>query len=309
MRPWARPLLAATMLLGACATGSSTPRDSQSLPPDERVGSDASPAGAWVTLSAGKLSVGSPAGEACRSQGEQQREVTLTRSFDISASEVTQGLFKEVMGYNPAKHAFCFPSCPVESVSWHEAAAYCNALSARIGLQRCYSCTGTDATVACSVVAAFANGSISGCTGYRLPTEAEWEHAYRAGTTDAYYSGASAGAGPNGDCCVVDANLDKIGWYDKNSGGVAHAVGQKEPNAWGLRDMAGNVAEWVHDGWQDVPPGGASADPVGPETSAQRTVRGGAYYFCAGLARAARRDGKDPTVREPYIGLRCVRSR
>jgi formylglycine-generating enzyme required for sulfatase activity len=200
-----------------------------------------------VKISAGSFTMGSPSSELGRRDHEgPQRTVTLTRSFVIGKYEVTQGEFQALMGYNPSYFSSCGANCPVENVSWHEAVAYMNALSKSRGLETCFDCTGSGSSVNCAVKSQYSGQNYYNCKGYRLSTEAEWEFAYRAGTSTAFYNGDITKTG-----CDVDPNLDKIGWYCGNAGDKTHPVGGKQANAWGLHDMAGNVWEWVYDWYQD----------------------------------------------------------
>jgi formylglycine-generating enzyme required for sulfatase activity len=160
----------------------------------------------------------------------------------------------------------------------------------------------------CSEKSAYAGPAIYGCPGYRLPTEAEWEYAYRAGTTTAYYDGPSDAAVWR-LCSPLDANLDKIGWYCGNAGDTTHPVAQKQPNAWGLYDMAGNVWEWVEDWWQDDLGSAAATDPVGVNPGSTRVVRGGSWYSIPVYARAAMRNVYAPSLPIDDIGGRCVRTK
>ena len=266
--------------------------------------------GGWVQVSAGKFMMGSPSGELCASKtSEAQHQVSLTHTFEITRHEVTQGQFKGVMGYNPAKFTACGQSCPVEGVSWHEAAAYCNALSSRKGLSPCYDCSGTPPSVGCTVHWNYlqAGSSIYNCPGYRLPTEAEWEYAYRAGTTSAYYSGGNDKDCWN--CNTPQVNAAAIAWYCATSSTSTHPVGTKMPNKWGLYDMAGNVWEWVDD-WYKADLGTSPvADPWSHAQATNRTVRGGSWDKFAAYVRAAYRYYRTPYTRSSTVGFRPARTR
>ena len=258
--------------------------------------------GTWITVQNGTFTMGSPASELCRGSNEEQHQVTLTHGFEIQMTEVTQGQFQSVLGYNPASFSSCGSTCPVETVSWHEAAAYCNALSTQKGLAQCYTCSGSGASVTCSEASAYSGQTAYSCPGYRLPTEAEWEHAYRAGTTTAFYSGPITS-------CSADANAGKIGWYSSNSGSTTHPGGQKQKNAWGLYDMAGNVWEWCHDWFQSSLGSSAVTDPWGSASGSYRVLRGGSWNLLANLMRAAARfNFLLPTDRNGDIGFRCCRA-
>jgi formylglycine-generating enzyme required for sulfatase activity len=271
----------------------------------------APPPGTWVPIDPGSFLMGSPTTESCReSSGETQHPVTLSRGFLISDTEVTQAQYLAVMGTNPSVHQPCGPSCPVENVSWHQAAAYCNALSAGQHVNPCYSCTGSGVSTKCGDDAAYAGVAIYDCPGYRLPTEAEWEYSYRAGTTTAYYSGPND-ANLCSSCGQVDANLGTIAWYCANAQGSTHLVAQKVANAWKLFDMAGNVWEWCHDWLQDDLGAAAAKDPVGPASGSYRVRRGGSFHPANDPkhARAANRKTLVTPDRADYIGFRCVRTK
>jgi formylglycine-generating enzyme required for sulfatase activity len=227
----------------------------------------------------------------------------LTRAFEIGETEVTQEQFKALLGYNPSSFRGCGPDCPVEYVTWHEAAAYCNALSARLELTACYTCTGSQASVTCSE--ASGGASITACPGYRLPTEAEWEYAYRAGSQTGFYDGSEA----SGQCPGCDPKVDSLGWSSCNSDNKTHPVKQKTPNAWKLYDMAGNVWEWTHDTFVADLGSEPVTDPVGPAALPERAIRGGFWGNCSCLLRGAARLSSPPAVHGNDHGFRCVRSK
>jgi formylglycine-generating enzyme required for sulfatase activity len=256
----------------------------------------------FVTISAGTFTMGSPVGERGRSDNEAQHEVTLTRDFEIQTTEVTQAEFEALMGRNPSRFAGC-ADCPVDNVTWVEAAGYSNALSTSVGLDQCYDCP--EGSVLCTLSADYATPY--DCPGYRLPTEAEWEYAARAGTMTATYNGD---LDVTRDVCSDSAVLNPIAWYCNNAGGVTHPVGLLEPNAWGLHDMFGNVMEWCHD-WYLAYPAGAATDPWGPATmgpSLGRVQRGESLLGRPYQTRAARRDHSEPPRSHWVYGFRLART-
>jgi formylglycine-generating enzyme required for sulfatase activity len=253
----------------------------------------------WIRVAAGSFSMGSPPNESCRRDDEDQHPVEITRSFDLAETETTQEQFQAAMGYNPSFRSSCGAQCPVEWVSWHEAAAYCNALSEARALTACYACSGKGPEVTCQP----AGGNPLVCSGFRLPTEAELEYATRAGTTTAL---------PSGDitsCMGSDPNAQKIAWYKANSTGLPRPVKGKEANAWGFFDLTGNVYEWAQDWYQPRLGTAAVKDPQGPATGTQRVFRGGAWYFNAEHLRSAHRLAFSPSKRFTFLGFRCARTR
>ena len=249
-----------------------------------------------VVIDAGTFEIGCTASQAdCDDDELPVTTVTLTRSYWLDQTETTVGAFEALMGYNPARRAGC-AACPVEQVSWHEAAAYTNALTAQTGEgEPCFDCQGEGAEVVCALILR----DPYSCTGYRLPTEAEWEHAARCGTDQRY-----AGSG----------DADAVAWSRENSDYHSWMVAQKAPNGCELYDMSGNVAEWVWD-WRAPYPGGAITDPAGPSSVyyrandydpghwfADRVFRGGSWWEPRSSHRVSERNGDPSRNRYDAIG-------
>jgi hypothetical protein len=215
--------------------------------------------GGYRLIPAGSFVMGSPEDEECHKNNETQHQVEITQPFLIKTTPVTQAQWQAVMGDNPA-HFQGDDRRPVEHVSWEDAVRFCEGLSAQTGGM------------------------------YRLPTEAEWEYACRAGTTGAHYG-----------------DLDAIAWYSKNANRTTQPVAQKQPNAWGLYDMFGNVWEWCLD-WYDRYPSDPQRDPKGPPSGGRRVIRGGAWNDGARYCRAAQRNDYTPSNRYGVVGFRPARS-
>ena len=226
-----------------------------------------------VRIPAGRFTMGSPGTEKGRKSNEgPQRRVTIGKSFYMAVTEVTQAQWTEVMGTTPWKgkqHAKAGADRAASYITWHSANAFCEALSKKTGR-----------TV-------------------RLPTEAEWEYACRAGMTTAYSFGADA------------AKLDDYAWWRGNTldkgKPYSHPVGVKKPNAWGLHDMHGNVMEWCADWYSDSYANADTRDPKGPATGKDRVLRCGSWSNVPDMCRTARRNGVSPDPRIGYsMGLRVV---
>jgi len=223
-------------------------------------------------IPAGTFTMGSPSDELGRDNDEgPQHQVTLTQSFYMQTTEVTQAQWGAVMGSNPSYFSSC-PSCPVEKVSWNDVEDFIAAINQR------------------------------GEGTYSLPTEAQWEYAARAGTTWAFYYG-----GISVTDCSYDPNLDNIGWYCYNSDSKTHPVAQKAPNSWGLYDMSGNVWEWCQDWYNgSYYSSSPSTDPTGPSAGSYRVLRGGRWGGDAGGCRSANRYYGTPDSRD-HVGFRLLR--
>jgi formylglycine-generating enzyme required for sulfatase activity len=225
----------------------------------------------FVHIAPGSFVMGSPKHEQGRNLDEEQHKVILTRGFSIQTTPVTQRHWKMVMKCNPAQFSGERWECPVEKVSWIECQEFIRRLNAR-------------------------SGNL-----HRLPTEAEWEFACRAGSRSAFYSGDIKEL-----YCEVDAQLDAVGWYCGNSERKPHPVAQKRPNAWGLFDMLGNVNEWCSD-WYGPYPEGTPTDPAGPDFGTARVVRGGSWFSSAKDCRSASRFHASPNSKCDSIGFRLVK--
>ncbi|MDR0476177.1 MAG: formylglycine-generating enzyme family protein [Treponema sp.] len=225
----------------------------------------------------GIFTMGSPVNELGRSGNEGPEHQVTVGSFFMGRYPVTQAEYQEVTGRNPS--AFKGSNLPVEQVSWFDAVEYCNKLSIRDGFIPAYIIDGSD--VSWNLDA----------NGYRLPTEAEWEYACRAGTQTPFYSGISA---------------DEAGWHFGNSTGKTHPVGEKQPNPWGLYDMHGNVLEWCWD-WFGNYAEEAQTNPQGASSGANRVYRGGCWSFTALQTRSAYRFGNKPGIRTYLVGFRVAR--
>jgi formylglycine-generating enzyme required for sulfatase activity len=212
---------------------------------------------------------------------QPQHRVQIMRGFLLGVYEVTQGQYQEVMGENPSQ--FKGPNdLPVERVSWLDAVKFCNKLSERDGRTSCYRIDGENVTIA-------------GGNGYRLPSEAEWEYACRAGTSTVYPFGDDPGA------------LGDYAWYGANSVQKPHPVGQKRPDAWGLYDMLGNVDEWCAD-WYDATYYASSegTDPPGAARASFRVLRGGSWHDVPRICRPACRYRYMPGNRSYGLGFRVA---
>jgi len=224
-------------------------------------------------IPAGTFMMGSPEDELGRSDyfDETLHQVTLTQSYYMQTTEVTQGQWKAVMGSNPSYFSECGDNCPIETVSWDDAQEFITKMNQR------------------------------GEGTYRLPTEAEWEYAARAGSTTAFANGGITDIG------CGDPNLDAIGWYCGNANRTTHPVMQKQANAYGLSDMSGNVWEWCQDCHGNYPTGSVT-DPTGSSSGSARVIRGGSWFSHAGRCRSADRSGSWPGYRDHDLGFRLASS-
>lgn len=223
-------------------------------------------------IPAGSFMMGSPKDELARDEDERLHRVDLTSPFFMQATEVTQQQWREVMGYNPSLFSGGGRAdYPVENVTWLEVQDFISRLNAGQEDVR-----------------------------YRLPTEAEWEYACRAGSEKEFYEGEMK-KNEKG----YSSALDKIGWYYRNSDKTTHPVARKKANRWGLFDMHGNVWEWCAD-WGGEYPVTSRVNPTGPPSGHARIRRGGAWNHYPSFCRAANRSRFDPNDSNPDTGFRLV---
>ena len=244
----------------------------------------------FVLIKGGPFIMGSPDSESERGDDEAQHRVTVS-SFYMSKYQVTQSDYEGVMDVNPSN--FKGYNFPVENVSWYDAIEYCNNRSIKEGLTPAYTVDGNDVTW---------NRSANG---YRLPTEAEWEYACRAGAESPFSTGKNI--------TTNQANYDGNYPYNNNATGTYRdkttKVGNFAPNPWGLHDMHGNVWEWVWDWYLSTYYGesGNTEDPVGASTGAVRVIRGGSWSLGASYLRSALRSYIGPSGWVSDIGFRVLR--
>jgi formylglycine-generating enzyme required for sulfatase activity len=223
--------------------------------------SGALPGMTFVKIPSGSFQMGSN-----EDDSEKPIHPVNIKSFYMMTTEVTQAMWKEIMGDNPSN--WKGDNLPVECVSWNDVQEFLKKLNQRDPGRN-----------------------------YRLPSEAEWEYACRAGTTTRYYNGDNANT------------LGEIAWYGNNSGNATHPVGQKKANSWGLYDMSGNVWEWCEDYWHDdytgAPTNGSAW--LSPSSS-YRVLRGGSWIYFDSSCRSADRSYYYPSYRSGYDGFRLVRS-
>lgn len=293
-------------LVGCGNTGKSSalseadqaPNQTANTPTDSTL-PEAAPPEEFVLVSGGTFQMGSPESEPWRSEDETVHTVTLS-NFYISRYEVTQAEYQAVMGENPS--SFSGDDFPVDSVSWLDAVAYCNARSESEGLTPAYTVDGQSVTWDRSA------------NGYRLPTEAEWEYACRAGTDTPFNTQTSISAEEANywgsypylieDNYFSQGNLEtKPGVYRQTT----VAVGSFEPNALGLYDMHGNVGEWVWDWYGDYETG-EQTDPTGPDSGTRRVYRGGGWNDFAKNLRSAYRATLPPDSASFNLGFRLARN-
>ena len=214
-------------------------------------------------IPAGKFTMGSAKGEKGHYRDEgPQHEVTISKPFLMGITEVSQQQYETVMGKNPS--SFKGPTNPVNTVSWNDATIFCKKLSEKTGRK------------------------------VRLPTEAEWEYACRAGTRTGFSFGGN------------DTDLRDYAWYAANSNEKVHPVGQKRSNAWGLHDMHGNVWEWCSDYYADSYVSAKNTDPKGPTSGSDRVLRSGSWYDSLEECRSASRDHEGPSNPSFNYGFRVV---
>lgn len=218
----------------------------------------------FVHIPPGTFMMGSPEEELGRVDNEILHQVRLTKGFFMQTTPVTQKQWNLLVKKNPSKFRDDGDDCPAERVSWHDVQKFIGKMNQRKNAKK-----------------------------YRLPTEAEWEYACRAGTDTAYYFGNDAD------------ELERYAWYNENSENRTHPVRQLEPNEWGLYDMHGNVWEWCLDLYGKYSSDSVT-DPGGSSSGRGRVIRGGSWYFGANYCRSALRGGSNPDNGKSNLGFRLL---
>ena len=291
--PWAAAAFVALLVGGTLLGRSGASIEVESLLDDEEPPADrfpepphrVTPRELWVDLEGGTFSMGSPDDEEGRYDHEGPVHEVTVSPFQMMRVPVTRGLYQEIVGEDPGwPEAEDSADRPVNNITWFQAVWFCNVLSEAEGLEPCYEELPGDKV-----------RWHRKRDGYRLPTEAEWEYACRAGTPTRFSFGDD------------EAELERYAWFDKNSEGQPRPVGQKEPNPWGLHDLHGNVWEWCWDWYGPYQQEGVVVDPAGPEEGDRSVLRGGSFWDVPRFVRSADRVGGRPGVSNGGIGFRCVR--
>jgi formylglycine-generating enzyme required for sulfatase activity len=229
----------------------------------------------FVLIQAGTFTMGEPRSEFFSlKEPNDAHQVTISKPFYMQTTTVTQGQWQKVMGTNPSDFKNCGDDCPVERVTWNDVQNFIKKLNLQEGTDR-----------------------------YRLPTEAEWEYAARAGTTTPFYTGKCLST----DQANYNGNYPPSGCPKGEYRKKPVRVGSFAPNAWGLYDMLGNVWQWCQD-WYGKYPAGPVTDPVGPPSGSNRICRGGSWYDDANDFRSAVRGSYLPHEKDVILGFRLVRT-